>query len=94
MAYIRRLNWDDWNIAHIARHEVTPEEVEEVCYGDYVKREGYKRRIMLIGPTRAGRMLAIVLEGEGDDVYFVVTARSADRKERRVYREEREREIL
>lgn len=28
---IRRLIWDEWNIDHIAGHNVEPEEVEEVC---------------------------------------------------------------
>ena len=89
MIYIRLLIWDTWNVAHIARHQVFPEEVEEVCKGGSVVREGYRGRIVLIGPAEAGRMLAIVLEGVGDDVYYVVTARPADRKERRVYQEEK-----
>jgi hypothetical protein len=29
MLFVRRLIWDTWNIAHIARHDVIPEEVEE-----------------------------------------------------------------
>jgi len=88
MLYIRHLIWDDWNVAHIARHKVFRDEVEEVWHGDYIVREGYKDRIMLIGPTNADRVLAVVLESEGNDVYYVVTARPADRKERRAYREE------
>ena len=34
MIVIRRLIWDSWNITHIARHDVTPDEVEDVCHGD------------------------------------------------------------
>ncbi len=33
MIVIRRLIWDSWNVAYIARHEVTSDEVEEVCHG-------------------------------------------------------------
>ena len=33
MIVIRRLVWDTWNIVHIARHDVVPDEVEEVCHG-------------------------------------------------------------
>ena len=88
MTYIGRLIWDDWNVAHIARHDVVPEEVEQVCHGHYIVREGYKGRIMLIGPTRAGRMLAVVLDPEADDTYYVITARPAGRRERRVYQQE------
>jgi len=54
--------WDAWNLVHVARHEVTREEVEEVCHGPFITREAYAGRLMLIGPTRAGRMLAVVLE--------------------------------
>jgi uncharacterized DUF497 family protein len=43
---------------------------------------------MFIGPTEAGRMLAVVLEPVSASDYYPVTARSASRKERRVYREE------
>lgn len=28
---IRKLIWDEWNIEHIARHHVSPEEVEQIC---------------------------------------------------------------
>lgn len=31
MLRIRELLFDDWNEEHIARHDVIPEEVEEVC---------------------------------------------------------------
>ena len=30
MAFIRKLRWDEWNAIHIARHNVTPEEVEDM----------------------------------------------------------------
>jgi len=38
MIAIRRLRWDAWNIAHIARHAVAPEEVEQVCHGNFIIR--------------------------------------------------------
>lgn len=90
MLFIRRLTWDNWNMAHIARHGVIPEEVEEVCHGDYVVRQGYKNRIILVGPTRTRKMLAVMLESEGGGVYYPVTARPASRRERGIYRRERE----
>ena len=90
MTPIRRLIWDDWNTAHIARHAVVPDEVEEVCRGDFIMREGHSERIMLIGPTEAGRLLAVILSDEGEDTYYPVTARPASRQERRLYRHERD----
>ena len=89
MLSIRLLVWDDWNITHIARHQVSREEVEQACHGDHIFLESYRGRLILIGPTAAGRILAVILAPEGDDVYYVVTARSADRKERRIYREQK-----
>ena len=80
-----RLRWYAWNAAHIARHQVTPTEVIELCQGNHLERAAYAARIMPIGPTQAGRMLSVVLDPEGDDVYYVVTARPASRRERRVY---------
>ena len=90
MLLIRRLIWDKWNVAHIAHHDVIPDEVEEVCHGEYIVREGYKRRVMLIGPTKTERILAVVLDPEEEKgMYYVVTARPADREERRIYQEEK-----
>lgn len=83
---IRRLIWDDWNEAHIARHDVVRDEVEEACLGDPYTDEGKKDRIRLIGPTNIGRMLAVILDPEEEKgVYYPVTARPASRKERRLY---------
>jgi uncharacterized protein len=82
---VRRLRWDPGNVAHIARHGVTPEEVEQVCHAEHAQREAYGGRIMLIGPTVAGRLLSVVLEPEGAGDYYPVTARPASRKERRIY---------
>ncbi len=28
------LLWDDWNAEHLARHHVSPTEVNEVCFGE------------------------------------------------------------
>ena len=86
MLTVDRLIWDAWNVAHIARHQVIPEEVEEVCYGDPAIGHAYGGRIMLIGPTSGGRMLAVVLSPQPEPgVYYPITARDADRKERRTY---------
>lgn len=89
MVSVRRLIWDDWNVLHIARHQVLPEEAREVCEGDPIFRGSYAGRILAIGPTRAGRMLTVALdpEPEGEGVFYPVTARPASRKERRRYRE-------
>jgi uncharacterized DUF497 family protein len=85
MVDVRRLVWAPLNVAHTARHGVSPDEVEEVCHGDPEDLRSYLGRIILIGPTRAGRMLAVMLEPEGEGTYYPITARHASRKERRYY---------
>lgn len=87
MITVRRLTWDDWNVAHIARHGVTPEDVEEVCQGDYLVRQTYQGRFLVIGPSTSGNLLSAILAPEGEGVYYVVTARPAAKKERRIYRQ-------
>lgn len=89
MLFIRRLIWDAWNVAHIARHQVSPKEVEEVCHGAPLVRQSHKGRFLLIGPTFSGRILVVVLAPERRGVYYPVTARPASRKERRRYQEEK-----
>jgi uncharacterized DUF497 family protein len=52
-------NWDDENITHIARHGVTPEEIEEVFDGDPEFAFSYTKdgeeRYQAFGVTGRGR---------------------------------------
>jgi uncharacterized protein len=85
---IKKLIWDSWNIAHIARHGVIPEEVEQACAGFTIARESYSERFLVVGQTDEGRILAMVLGPEPEDsAFYPVTAHTADRKERRLYLE-------
>lgn len=86
---VHRLRWDPWNVAHIARHQVSPEEVEEVCQGDPLVLTGYLDRLIVLGPTGEGRVIAAILAPEETGVYYPVTARPASRKERALYRQEK-----
>ena len=87
---VNKLIWDDWNITHIAEHDVLPEEVEEVCKSDPLVQTGNKGRVVVIGLTRVHRWVEVVLDPEPEEgVYYVVTAHTANRKERRLYREEK-----
>lgn len=62
---------------------------EEVCHGRLLEREGYKQRIVILGPTEEGRVLAIILEPTEDSTaYYPVTAYES-RKARRIYQEEK-----
>ena len=73
---------------HVARHNVSVIEVEEVVYGTRSmrrERNGYYR---LVGQTDAGRYLTIFVAPLGG-VYSLVTARDATTTERRQFRKHR-----
>lgn len=53
---VEQLVWDEGNVAHIARHQVTPEKDEEVVWSDSLASSTYAGRLRLIGLTRAGRI--------------------------------------
>jgi uncharacterized DUF497 family protein len=89
MWIIRQLLWDAWNIAHVGRHEVTPSEVLEICQQEPITSETYGGRLRVIGRTR-GRILTAILAPQSEEgVYYVITARTASRKERQLYREQK-----
>lgn len=90
VSFIRKLIWDGWNVDHIARHKVIPEEVENVCHCNPLVQAGKKGRKLIIGPTRENRIITIILEHEGYGKYYPVTARDASRKERKLYKKEKE----
>ena len=76
---------------HIARHGVTPEEFEQVCFGlPFVlraKATGQNPVYYLLGETDAGRLLfCVVIEFPGNKAY-PVTARDMTTKEKRRYAE-------
>ena len=84
---ITKLDWDEFRIEHIARHNVEPDEVWEVCEDSLhlAHREG-RNRYRLYGQTAAGRYLFIVLEHVEGAVYKPITARDMTDNEKRSYR--------
>ena len=86
MVFVRELVWDEWNVSHIARHDVTPGEDEETCQGYAHTISTYRGRLRVIGQTASGRILTVILAPVQVEVYYPVTARPASRRERRIYR--------
>ncbi len=81
MIVINGLIWDEWNREHIARHAISQAEVEEVCHGKYIIIESYRKRLLVIGETKGGRRIAVVLSPEdkdlkpyGNGIFYVLTA--------------------
>lgn len=88
MLLVRRLIWDTWNVAHIARHQVIPDEVEQVCHAQPMTSATYAGRLRVVGPTSAGRMVTVILAPRRPGVYYPVTARPASSKERLAYQQQ------
>ncbi len=84
---IKKLVWDEWNVAHIARHKVIPDEVEEICQANSQTEVADKGRIRITGLTKKGRIISAFLDPEPEDgVYYLVSARDANKKERKSYK--------
>jgi uncharacterized protein len=83
---IRSFSWDEDVIDHIAHHGVDPDEVEEVAFENapYIRRAKPDRRY-LYGKTMGRRYLFIVYIVVSTGVAKVITARTMDGKERKLY---------
>lgn len=91
---ITHLVWDPENTEHIAKHQVIPEEVEEVCSGELAsvrveRGRGFNRianpLYYVLGRTAAGRYLFVVVRWLGRGQARVITARDQSDRERRRY---------
>jgi uncharacterized DUF497 family protein len=86
--------WDDENIQHIARHHVTPAEVEQVVFAEDVVgpfRDDQVRqgRLVFFGYTAGRRPLVVVTDRPTPmGNAYVVSARQANDRERKKYLEE------
>ena len=87
---ITDFQWDEDNVAHIARHKVYPDEVEELAFDDepWIRKGRGETRYML-GYTISGRYLFIVYILKGKGIARVVTPMDMDEKSRRLYRKRR-----
>jgi uncharacterized DUF497 family protein len=92
---IERIIWPRDRVQHIARHGVTPSEVEEVCFGRpqvlRAKAQGKNPLYYVLGQTDAGRHLFCVVIAFPDGNGYPVTAREMTRNEKRRYRRWKER---
>ena len=64
-------DWDDANSSHLALHDITPDEAEQVMHSEPYEPEIEDHpedilRIRYIGETRAGRVLIVLITWRGD----------------------------
>ena len=92
---VHELLWPQDRIDHIARHNVRPDEVEEVFFGKpFVRRaksRGENPVYYVSGQTNAGRYLFCIVIQFPDGKGYPITARSMTNKEKRQYRHWRNR---
>jgi len=89
---IREFVWSKDRIDHVAGHGLTPEEVEEVCFGTkaFVRRarsQGENPVYHVLGQTEVGRYLFCVVIQFPDGNAYPVTARPMTDAEKRRYKQ-------
>ena len=80
--------WNEWNKEHIKKHQVTVAEVEEVNNSKVITKQSYLERTIILGKTKNGRLLTIVVSTEKQIQPYLVSARDMSKKERRHYYEQ------
>lgn len=87
---IHEIIWSEDRVEHIALHKVTPDEVEEVCFGQSLvlraRGEGENPLYYVLGQTKSGRYLLCVIIHFPDGRGYPVTARNMTQKEKNRYR--------
>jgi uncharacterized protein len=86
-----RLIWPMDQIRHVARHGITPEEFEEVCFGKNhmmfrTKSRGPNRAYNFLGRTHAGRYLLCAIIQFPDGNAYPITARPMTVSEKQRFR--------
>ena len=78
---VKELVWDQVNLEHVSKHNVSKDEVEEAKEILYHRRT-YGGKYLATGRS-GNRLITIILRRIGVGKYYTVTARDASKKERR-----------
>ncbi|OGM13406.1 hypothetical protein A3D84_01715 [Candidatus Woesebacteria bacterium RIFCSPHIGHO2_02_FULL_42_20] len=79
---VKKVIFDEYNLAHITRHKVTKEDILAVRGYIIFHKQSYQKRYLAVG--RSGtRIISIVLKRKAPGEYYLITARDAGKKERR-----------
>lgn len=86
----REVRWTDDREAHIARHNVTPGEVEDVLFGRPIFIDDQiDQSTVVLGRTDAGRYLFVaVLREDHQGCTYPLTARDMTDTEKQIYRKQ------
>ena len=84
---MREIRWTDKAEDHIAAHNITPDEVEQIVYTrPRLVLRGREGTEYVFGTTDAGRHLLVVLTESIDGRGYVVTVRDMTDAERQAFR--------
>ncbi len=93
LANVTGFEWDEANIAHIARHNVKPEEAEEIFFDENnvldedIEHSEAEKRFLIIGKTQKGRLLYQIFTKRGNKIR-VISSRNINKKEVNLYEKE------
>ena len=86
---IQKLLWPEDRIEHIGSHDVTPEEFEEVCFGQALvlrgKSKGANPVYHVLGQTSSGKYLLCIVISFPDENGYPATARNMTTREQQRY---------
>ena len=88
MKTISFIHWEDKSVEHIARHGITPMEVEEACFNEDDSpfiRSGRENLHYVFGKTYSGRFLFVVVKFIKNGKVGIVTARDMNEWERKYF---------
>jgi uncharacterized DUF497 family protein len=80
--------WDESNVEHLARHGISPEEVEELFLGRTIRLRmatDAPDRVPVLGRTLGGRYLLIICQQKAGSLIRPFTGRDMRPHERRIY---------
>jgi len=84
-------DWDEANISHIAKHNVTPAEAEELFFDlenvldQDLEHSQSEQRLIIIGKTKEDRLLYQIYTTRGDRIR-VISSRDLNKREFPLYK--------
>lgn len=86
---IKGFEWDDRNINHISKHNVTLEEAQEIFIDNPLVRATREHKRIALGKTIDGRYLKVVYIKKERGIIRVITALDASGSEKKYYKKEK-----
>lgn len=78
---VKQLVFDEHNLEHIKKHNVTREEIEKLGKNFLYHRKTHTGRYLAVGRVSL-RILTVIIKRKSVNSYYLITARDASKKER------------